>query len=111
MPPPPAPTSLSDFTPSLLEQRYPHLPAWAIEAFPEIQHCSTKKQHDLPVEARALLNICILPMPGFYGKKGDIFDADVDIRPLFATKKNYDDNKRDVDLYRLGNDVGRVWKG
>jgi len=109
--PPPAPTSLSSFTPTLLSQRYPHLPPWALEALQAIQQAGTKEQHYLPVEARALLNIAILPMPGFRGTKEDIVNADVDIRPLFETRRNYDDNKRDVDLYRLSEDLGRVWKG
>lgn len=40
-----------------------------------------------------------------------MLDTDVNIRPLFRTEKNYEDDKSDVDMYRLGRDVGRVWKG
>jgi hypothetical protein len=111
MPPPPAPTSLAAFTPDLVSFRYPHLPTWALEALQATQACATKQQHDLSVEARELLNICTLPMPGFFGTREDVLDAHVDIRPLFQRKRNFEDNKWDVDLYRLGHDLGTVWKG
>ncbi|KAF2830813.1 hypothetical protein CC86DRAFT_464033 [Ophiobolus disseminans] len=109
MTPPPAPTSLAAFTPSLLSTRYPHLPAWAYDAVHAIQTCTTKQQHDLPVAARTLLNITILPMPGFLGTREDLLDADVAIRLLFAEQKWYEEWKGDVDVWRLGWDLGRVW--
>jgi len=107
----PRPTSLSDFTNPVLQERYPHaatLP-WVVDALLLIQH-SNHGQYRLSPEALVILNICVLPMPGFRGTREELLDADVDARFLFETQRNYDDNKRDVDLYRLSQDISKVWK-
>lgn len=79
-----APRNLDAFTPTFLANRYPHLPPWAINALWEIKH-SNKVQHGLSPGARAILNICVLPIPGLRGTKEDLVDANVDIRPMFET--------------------------
>jgi hypothetical protein len=106
----PCPTSRSDFAPTILAQRYPNISRWAIEAFYEIKEHSTNVQFGLSPEARALLNICVLPMPGFDGSREELLDVDVDAWSLLETQENYDDNKRDVDLYRLSHDILKAWK-
>jgi hypothetical protein len=52
----------------------------------------------------------MLPISGFHGTQEDLVSADVDIWPMFETQKNYDNNKLEIDLWRLSRDVNRVWK-
>jgi hypothetical protein len=104
-----APTSISDFTPTIVVYRYPHLPTWAISAFNEIRY-SGKISYQLSPEARALLNIAILPMPGYkFGRdNGPLLDVNVDSRELFETERNSRNNREHVDLCRLSGDILRV---
>jgi hypothetical protein len=66
----------------------------------------------LSPEARALLNIPILPMPGckYDGDHGKLLDCNVRVRDLFIDKESYRDNKEHVDLCRLSNDIAGIWK-
>jgi hypothetical protein len=67
----------------------------------------------LSPEARALLNIAILPMPGCkYDEDHDtLLDCNVKVRDLFVDEESYRENKEHVDLCRLSKDMAGVWKG
>lgn len=106
MPQPTLITTISEFTPANLAQRYPNLPCWAISAFHEIKY-SGKVSYRLSPEARALLNIAILPMPGYkYDRdNGPLLDVNVSSRELFVTEKTWRDNKEHVDLCRFSYDI------
>ena len=105
----PASRALSAFTPDTLVLRYPNLPRWALSAFFETKHC---KDYMLSPEARALLNIAILPMPGCkYNNDHDtILECNVRVRDLFIDEESYRDTKEPVDLCRLSNDIASIWK-
>jgi hypothetical protein len=105
-------TNISEFTPAIIMQRYPYLPAWALAAFHEIKY-SGKQSYGLSAEARALLNIAILPMPGYkYGlDNGPLLDVNIHSRDLFETERTWDDNKGHVDLCRFSSDVWRLREG
>lgn len=46
-------------------------------------------------------------MPGYQDTDEQLVDANVDVRPLFATLKNWEVHRRDLDLYRLETDLMR----
>jgi hypothetical protein len=112
MPQPAASLKIFEFTPAIIKQRYPYLPAWALAAFHEIKY-SGRKPYRLSPEARALLNIAILPMPGYkYGRDNvPLLDVSIKSRDLFGTQKSWDDNKEHVDLCRFSCDILKLMEG
>jgi len=115
--------ALPPLTLSTLRQHFPSLPPWAVSAFSEIynavhifknpQLATMIPQRQLSPEARALLNIATLPMPGYkYGNnKGPMLDCSVSIRALFEDEKSYDCGKEQVVLVRLGKECEKLWAG
>lgn len=101
----PTPRSLPPLTPSTLPQYFPLLPLWAARAFQEIyravqivktlQRATRNTPRRLSPEARALLNIAILPMRGYkYGHdKGPLLDCSVSIRELFKDERGFEGGK------------------
>jgi hypothetical protein len=106
----PSPHALSAYTPETLIRRYLNLPRWAINAFFEIKH---SKDYMLSLEARALLNIAILTMPGckYDEDHATLLDCNVKVRDLFVDEETYRENKEHVDLCRLSKNIAGMWKG
>jgi hypothetical protein len=105
----PSPHTLSAYKPDTLIRRYRNLPRWVISAFFEIKHA---KDYMLSPEARALLNIAILPMPGCkYDEDHDtLLDCNVEVKDLFVDEESYRENKEHVDLCKLSKDMTGLWK-
>jgi hypothetical protein len=102
-------SALSAFTPETLVRRYPNLPRWAISAFFEIKH---SKDYMLSPDARTLLNITVLPMPGCNHNQDydTLLDCNVKMRDLFVSDESYRDNQEHVDLCRLSHGIAKIWK-
>jgi len=107
----PTSETLPPLSPHTLPQRFPVLPAWAFHAFHEICSSVQTKQERLTPEARALLNIAILPMLGYkYGdNKEPMLDCSVSIRELFHNEKSFKYGREHVVLVRLSSEVVRLW--
>jgi len=113
--------ALPPLTLSTLRQHFPSLPPWAVSAFSEIynavhifknpQLAAIIPQRQLSPEARALLNIAILPMPGYkFGhNQGPMLDRSVGIRELFEDEKSFEGGKEQVVLVRLGKECEKLW--
>ncbi len=110
---PTTPRTSPPLTPATLLQRFPNLPTWAIRAFHEIYSAVQKQQYRLSPKARALLNIAILPMPGYKYEddNGPMLDCSVSVRELFEDEKTYEYGREHVMLVRLGKEVERSWRG
>jgi hypothetical protein len=109
------PFAVGGFTRHIIAQRYPNLPTWALVALVGLQRSEYLPRYTLSAEARSLLNIALLPMPGCGDicddkVRRDLLDANVDSRSLFSTQRSYEDNKEHVDLCRLSADILIFWK-
>ncbi|KAG9198892.1 hypothetical protein G6514_009268 [Epicoccum nigrum] len=108
LPIPSPPSSLLTFTTAQIHEYYPHLPAWAVNAF----HVLKLPQEHWTREARALLNMAPIPpfgnspsgfVDGF--QKGDWFQ-------LFGGDAEEARRKREeVDLWRLNLHLHEAKKG
>lgn len=117
----PTSKAIPHFTSSTLPLHFSSLPPWAAYAFQEIyravhivktlQRATRNTPRRLSPEARALLNMAMLPMPGYkYGyDKRPMLDCSVSIRELFEDERSFEGWKEQVMLVRLGRECERLW--
>jgi hypothetical protein len=104
--------TLLDFDPYDLQQRYPDLPIWAVNAFQSLQG---PRQHWTP-EARALLNIAHVPPIGMHVEKLPLHAGATseDLRGSFVNDAAWRRAKPEIDLWLLSRDLIRAkndgWK-